>query len=170
MDIKTKRLELKPFQDSDMEMLCEILTNEKIGETYLLPDFKDDAAVLALAKRLQALSLAEDRYVAGIYFETKLIGIFNQTDIRGETIEVGYALHPDHHNRGFATEALKAMIENLFAKGFSVVFTGAFEDNLASLRVMEKAGMKKTNARASVDYRGKTHRCVYYSIKNEQKI
>ncbi len=165
MNIRTQRLELHPFADADMEALYKILTNETVGKTYLLPDFKNDAEVFALAKRLQVLSLEEERYVAGIYFKDKLIGILNQTDIRGETIEVGYALHPDYHNRGLATEALKALIGYLFDKGFGAVWAGAFEDNVASLRVMEKAGMKRTNSRASIDYRGKTHRCVYYSMK-----
>ena len=61
-------------------------------------------------------------------------------------------------------------ITYLFEKNFSVVWAGAFEENLASLRVMEKAGMKKTNSKASIEYRGKTHRCVYYCIKKEMKI
>ena len=167
MNIKTERLELHPFADADMEALCEILTNETIGKTYLLPDFKNAEAVFALAKRLQVLSLLENRYVSGIYFDGKLIGLFNETDIRGENIEVGYALHPNYHNQGFATEALKAVITYLFKNGFSAVWAGAFENNLASLRVMEKAGMKKTSSQASIDYRGKTYRCIYYIMKKK---
>lgn len=170
MNIKTERLELHPFLDADMDALCEILMNETVGKTYLLPDFKNKEEIFALAKRLQILSLSENRYVLGVYLHEKLIGIFNETDIRGENIEVGYALHPDYHNQGFATEVLKAMIAYLFQNGFSAVWAGAFENNLASLRVMEKAGMKKTNSQASIDYRGKTYRCIYYIMKKESKL
>ena len=170
MNWKTERLEIRAFADEDMDALCRILTNETIGETYLLPDFKNTSEVYALAKRLQILSLTEGRYVAGIYFQGNLIGMLNETDIRGKNIEIGYALHPNYHNQGFATEMLKALITYLFEKNFSAVWAGAFEENLASLRVMEKAGMKKTNSKASIGYRGKTHRCVYYCIKKEMKI
>ena len=51
----------------------------------------------------------------------------------------------------------------LFAKGFREVVCGAFEENTASLRVMEKAGMEKLDITESIEYRGKVHNCVYYS-------
>lgn len=170
MEIRTERLILHSFEDADINALCEILTNETIGETYLLPDFKNDDAVFALAKRLQILSMREDRYVWGIYYHESLIGMLNDTDIQGENIEIGYALHPNYYNQGFATEAVKAVIIYLFEQGFSTVYAGAFENNPASIRVMEKAGMKKMNSKASIDYRGKKHYCVYYSIKKEKPI
>ncbi|MBQ8496845.1 MAG: GNAT family N-acetyltransferase [Clostridia bacterium] len=170
MKIKTERLTLHSFEDEDIETLCGILTNETIGKTYLLPEFKNDDAVFALAKRLQILSMRDDRYVWGIYQNKTLIGMLNDTDIQGENIEIGYALHPDYYNQGFATEVVKAVITYLFEKGFSTIYAGAFENNLASIRVMEKSGMKKMNSRASIDYRGKTYQCVYYSIKKEKKL
>ena len=39
---------------------------------------------------------------------------------KGE-IEVGYFIDPARKNRGFATAALSAAIEKLFASGFSVI-------------------------------------------------
>ena len=91
--------------------------------------------------------------------------LVNDTDICGKTIEVGYALHPDYHGRGFATEALGAVIPYLFAEGFDQILAGAFETNTASTRVMEKSGMSRTKMTSEIEYRGKTHKCVYYSIK-----
>ena len=170
MIIKTERLALHPFRDNDIKALCDILTNENIAKTYLLPDFKDEQAALALAKRLQILSLMEDRYIAGIYIENKLIGMINDVDIHGERIEMGYAVHPDYWNQGYATEAFRGVIAYLFENGFSEVYTGAFESNCSSIRVMEKSGMKRMNSKASVTYRGKHHNCLYYSVKKERKI
>ena len=78
-------------------------------------------------------------------------------------IEVGYALLPAYHNRGFATEALVGAIEYLRGCGFSRILAGAFAENAASLRVMEKAGMVRIDKTDAIDYRGHMHTCIYYA-------
>ena len=42
---------------------------------------------------------------------------------------------------------------------------GAFPENTASIRVMEKAGMVREDFTEDIEYRGIMHHCVYYSIK-----
>lgn len=54
---------------------------------------------------------------------------------------------------------------NLFQMGYKQVITGAFEENIASRRVMEKCGMILTESEEKIEYRGKVHRCVYYLIR-----
>ena len=70
---------------------------------------------------------------------------------------------PEFHNRGYATECLSGAIEYLFDRGFKTVTAGAFSDNAASIRVMEKFGMVRQAEVDWIEYRGKQHRCVYYS-------
>jgi len=53
----------------------------------------------------------------------------------------------------------------MFARGFSEVLAGAFEENLASMRIMEKSGMTRIEKTDEIEYRGKVHQCVYYSKK-----
>jgi RimJ/RimL family protein N-acetyltransferase len=91
--------------------------------------------------------------------------LVNDTEICGKTIEVGYALHPDYHGRGLATEALGAVIPYLFAEGFDQVLAGAFETNTASTRVMEKSGMSRTKMTSEIEYRGKTHSVFIIRLK-----
>ena len=100
-----------------------------------------------------------------IVLDGETIGLINDTEISERSIEVGYALLPCYHNQGLATEALRAMISHLFSVGFEEVTAGAFEENLASQRVMQKCGMKLTSKTDQIDYREKTHLCVYYTIK-----
>ena len=170
MHIQTERLTLHPFADEDILPLQELLMNETVAKTYMLPIFKSPEEAYALAKRLQVLSISEKKIVLGVYMQARLIGIFNEVEMQDDRVELGYAIHPDHHNQGFATEALRALILHFFQNGFSEVKTGAFSTNLASIRVMEKAGMKKTQSKASVNYAGKIHHCVYYSIKKEDVL
>ena len=81
---------------------------------------------------------------------------------------MGYALHPEHHSRGYMSEAFAAMIDYLFSCGFDEVTAGAFEENTASIRVMQKCGMVRLEKTDEIDYRGKTHKCIYFSIKSNK--
>ena len=141
------------------------MKHEEVGKTYMVPDLPTREAETKLFTRIRELSERDDRYVFGIFLEDKLIGLLNDTEISGKTIEVGYAFHPDYWGKGYATEALSAVIPHIFSAGFDEVIAGAFECNPASLRVMEKSGMKLSNLKGEVEYRGVTHKCIYYSIK-----
>ena len=163
--ITTPRLTLSAFRECDFDAMMAIFKSDAVKATYMVPDLPTLEAEEKLFSRICELSERDDRYVFGIFLDNVLIGLLNDTDINGKTIEVGYAIHPDYWGKGYATEALSAVIPFLFSAGFDEVIAGAFECNPASLRVMEKSGMKKSNLQGSVEYRGVTHNCVYYSIK-----
>ncbi|MBQ8278473.1 MAG: GNAT family N-acetyltransferase [Roseburia sp.] len=165
MYIKTERLELKPLSDSDRDNMIEILTNNEIKKTYMLPDFETEEQAEKLFVRLKEGSQVDKVYQVGIFLNGEVIGFSNEVDRAGDKIELGYMLHPKHHNKGYGTEMLKAMIEEMFARGFSEVIAGAFEENPASMRVMEKSGMTKLDKTDEIEYRGVVHKCLYYSKK-----
>ena len=116
---------------------------------------------------LKTMSASDARYVRGICLNDRFIGLINDVGIDGGEIELGYAIHPDYKNKGYASEALKKSIEILFEMGFSVIKAGAFEENRASMRVMEKCGMRRTEEEDVIEYRGESHRCLYYEIKRD---
>ena len=163
--ITTPRLTLSAFRECDFDAMMAIFKSDAVKATYMVPDLPTRDTEMKLFTRIRELSERDDRYVFGIFLEDKLIGLLNDTEISGKTIEVGYAIHPDYSGKGYATEALTAAIPHLFSVGFEEVIAGAFECNPASLRVMEKSGMKRSNLTASVEYRGVTHKCIYYSVK-----
>lgn len=165
MYIKTERLELKAIDCGSLEALTELLLDPEVGKTYMVPEFEDREAARKLARRIAELSHRAERYVAGIYWEDSLVGIVNETEVEKDRIELGYALLSRCWGRGITTESMKGMIGYCFKQGFSEVTAGAFEDNIASIRVMEKCGMEKLDRTDSIDYRGTSHRCIYYSIR-----
>lgn len=167
MLIQTERLELKPITPDSLERLTDLLTDALVTKFYMVPDFPTREDAWKLSHRLMELSYQEERRVAGIYLNNDLIGILNQTDAADDHIELGYALLPQYHNRGFATEALRGAIDYCFSLGFREVRTGAFADNPASIRVMVKSGMRQIPLREQITYRGQTHECVYYAIAKE---
>lgn len=162
--LKTLRLVLKPFETQDMDAAIELFCNEEIKKTFMLPDFSKKEDAEALFTTLKEFSLSQDHFVFGIYHSGQLIGFFNDVDIKENLMEVGYVIHPKYQNQGYATEALSAVIKELFRMGYSVVTAGFFSENQASRRVMEKCGMKQIERTECIEYRGKIHHCIYYSI------
>lgn len=160
--IQTSRLYLRPFADRDMEDMIAILTHPEVGQTYMVPDYTTQEQWQQLFAVYQRLSMAENRFIYGIYHNDQLVGFLNDVEITGDQIELGYVIHPKHKNQGFATEALTAAIAELFLLGYKVVKTGAFEGNIASMRVMEKSGMVRLDTIDALEYRGITHRCIWY--------
>lgn len=168
MFYRTKRLEVKPLSEDDRAAVIDLLTDDVVKQTYMLPDFQSREEAGKLFERLKELSLKENRYVAGIYLGQAFVGTLNESEVSGSRIELGYAILPQFHNHGYGTEALTGAIAYLFEDGFDEIVAGAFEENQASIRVMIKSGMAKLDHQDEIEYRGEVHRCVYYSIRKQE--
>ena len=155
--ITTNRLILRPYKESDREQVIWILRNGEISKTFMLPEFEDDAAAERLFRKILIYSHQEDHFERAICLEDG-------------TAELGYVIHPDYQNRGYATEALTASIHELFRQGYSRIRTGYFEENPASRRVMEKSGMHPISRVDTIEYRGKLHKCLYFEIEKEETL
>lgn len=158
-------MELRVFTPAEEAVMLDILTNDIIKQTYILPDFEKREDALPLFRRLMDLSRNDAHFVRGIWAEEQLVGFLNDVEIADGAIELGYVIHPAHWGKGYATAALKLAIAELFRLGYQEVLAGAFAENPASLRVMEKAGMTRISKTDEIEYRGKMHQCVYYSIR-----
>ena len=154
---------LRAIHPGDRDRMLDILTSNVVNQTYMLPDFENREDAIPLFERLMALSKDKDKYVRAIDLDGALIGFLNHTDLREDSIELGYVIHPGFHGRGYMTQALRLAIEDLFTRGYRKVITGAFSSNHASIRVMEKCGMLPMEQVEEITYRGQTHICVYYA-------
>lgn len=161
---------LRSIVPEDRELMLDILTNDTVKLTYMLPDFANRDAALPLFRRLNELSRDESRYVRGICLEDCLIGFLNDVEIQDGSIELGYVIHPDFQGKGYMTNALRDAMDELFSIGYHEIICGAFEENAASIRVMVKAGMHKLDKSDDIEYRGIAHRCVYYHRLKEDQL
>lgn len=164
-ELHTRRLTLKPFSENDMERVISVLCNEEVRKTYMVPDFESREQAERMFTRLRDCSLDKNRFVYGIYLKDTLVGFLNDVEMESGTVELGYVIHPDCQNHGYATESLSAAIAELFRIGFSCVRAGYFEENPASGRVMEKCGMGRIGKTDEIPYRGVVHRCLYCEIR-----
>ena len=167
-ELQTDRLVLRSFQEMDREQGIRLLRNDEISKTYMLPEFEDDAAAESVFRHLLNQSQQEKHFVRSICLENRLIGFLNDVEIKDGTVELGYVIHPDDQNQGYATEALKASIWELFRRGYAGIQAGHFEENPASGRVMEKSGMHRISKTEEIEYRGVVHHCLYYEIRKEE--
>lgn len=165
--MKVNKITLRPITQKDVPALAEILKNDTVKKTYMVPDLTAEEA-MTLATKIAALSEDMARYVRGVYLEDTMIGMLNDVNKEEGTVELGWALHPDYYNRGYATQAVRLAIRDMFSQGYSTVEAGAFPGNAASMRVMEKAGMVRQLKTEDVTYRGVTHTCIFYAIERKR--
>lgn len=83
--------------------------------------------------------------------------------------EIGFILDHRHRNRGYITEACKAVIAFGFeGMQLETVETRSFPHNLASIRVFEKVGMKEEKkVKAKLSLKGELVDLVIYRIKKQ---
>ena len=148
-EIITKRLRLSAIREEDKADLIRILSEPEVGKTYMVPDMSGKETQDKLFDR----------------FQNRLIGFIHEVYSKDGEVELGYVTDPAHKGKGYASEALAASVKALFGKGYKAVTAGAFEENPASLRVMEKCGMKPTGQTEDIEYRGTTHKCIYMKVE-----
>jgi RimJ/RimL family protein N-acetyltransferase len=75
----------------------------------------------------------------------RLVGDVGMSPADGEpgVMKIGYTVDPAFQGRGYATEAVAALVRYLFdGLGVEIVRMYADADNIASIRVAEKVGMR----------------------------
>jgi RimJ/RimL family protein N-acetyltransferase len=99
---------------------------------------------------------------------TKIGTIFHF--LNGNYMEIGYILVPSERKKGYGSEAIKIIVDYLFlSKGLVRVQAITGVDNLASHRVLEKAGFTKEGIiRKSAFIRGEWKDGCLYSILREE--
>ena len=72
------------------------------------------------------------------------IGILLKDDIYKKNVEIGYWLGKEYWGQGIISSAITEIVDYTF-RNFDVfrIYAGVFEYNLASMRVLEKAGFHK---------------------------
>jgi RimJ/RimL family protein N-acetyltransferase len=146
--IETERLLLRPFAATDFDALFAMQSREDVAR-YLYWDARSRAEVReALEKKIAstAIRTQDDALaLAAVVPRTgELVGDFVLWLHAPEQGEIGFIVHPDHHGRGYATEAGRVMLRLAFeGLGLHRVIGCAEVRNTASARVLEKLGMRR---------------------------
>ena len=76
-------------------------------------------------------------------------------DFVGE-YEVGWHLHPDSVGSGYATDAARILLDDVFDRGLPEVWCGMFVDNEPSRQVAERLGLPFVGVRPDPWYQGES--------------
>lgn len=145
--IQTDRLILRKLTQQDQNNIFEYASVPEVSKFLPWEAHKtidDTAAFLKLVEE----EFEKFKYIVfGIELkaEKKIIGTivlrnWNQTN---RCIDIGYAISNKYWNKGLTTEAVKAVIKFGFEElNANRIEAHCDKDNIASYRVMEKAGMK----------------------------
>jgi RimJ/RimL family protein N-acetyltransferase len=89
----------------------------------------------------------------------------------GRTMEVGFALLPNHRRRGYGTEAIQLVTDHLFTtRDLARIQVSTDTQNVASQKALEKAGfMKEGTMRKSWYTKGEYRDHYLYSILREER-
>lgn len=139
-------VKLRPFQAEDANVVADLCNNEKIFKNlrdffpspYSLQDAHDFISHCQVHSPPLNMAIIHKEKLSGA------IGLVTQTDVYTGSAEIGYWLGEPYWNRGIMTRALQLMVEYAFnTLGLRRIFTGVYEYNTASMRVLEKAGFQK---------------------------
>lgn len=145
--LETERLRLRQILPKDAEDMFAYSKSAEVTR-YLLWDVHPDAIYTE-----KYVAYLQERYAVGDFYDFaieykengKMIGTvgFTSFDLPNRSAEVGYVIAPAYQGQGIATEALTRLIAFGFEKcALSRISAVCMRGNLASLRVMEKCGLK----------------------------
>jgi [ribosomal protein S5]-alanine N-acetyltransferase len=134
---------LRPWKKEDISWLAAIANNinvwNNVRDRFPHPYSEKDAAAwidFTLSKQpLTDFAIETDKMSVGS------IGFILKEDVYSRNIEIGYFIGESYWGKGIATKAVEQLLE-LLIKNYNVVriYASVFENNKASMRVLEKNG------------------------------
>lgn len=145
MELRTERLVLRPWKETDAESLFAFARDPGVGPVAGWPPHRSVEEsrtvirdVLNGAECYAVCERDSDRAIGSI--ELKLRGKTDMTD-REDECELGYWIGRPFWNRGYMTEAATELLRHGFEDlGMTTIWCGYYEGNQRSKRVQEKLG------------------------------
>ncbi len=151
-ETETARLKLRRVREDDVKAIYEGWAKDPEVSKYLTwhPHKSVEDTRMVMDYWLSEYS-KETCYRWGIELKESgtLIGMIDVVGYEGGVPVIGYCSARKYWNRGYMTEALKAVADELFAAGFSEIKAEVVEENGASNRVIQKAGFEYVESRNS---------------------
>lgn len=143
--LETERLILETIEDNRFEDLAELLANEKVHRLFpKILNRQESHEFLETVRKRQledghsfwAVIRKEDQRFLGI------CGLLKQYIDETAEIEVAYRINNEFWDQGYGTEAAKGCMEYAKALRLSSVISLILPQNVQSIRVAEKNGLK----------------------------
>jgi RimJ/RimL family protein N-acetyltransferase len=145
--LATARLVLRAPRRGDVKAIAALVNDRRVAaNTARIPY---PYAIEDAEQFIAAVNKREGEACFVITLDGAPIGICS-VDLREDGPEIGYWLGVSYWGRGFATEAVRALIDHAFGDlEHETLISGARVNNPASRRVLEKCGFQWTGVRLS---------------------
>ena len=137
--IRTERLLLRPFRESDYDDLFEFLSQLADDEFEGYPGITYENGREHLKYRLGS----EQFFAIELSDSGKVIGNIycGKRDFAAK--EVGYIVNKRYQKKGYAAEALSAVLAQTFREGVHRVYAECDPRNVPSWKLLEKVGLRR---------------------------
>lgn len=173
----TQRLTIRHFQKGDAEDLFESMSDY---ETCAMDGGYDPEPVLDEKYIASIDEFISDphRFVIAHRQTNRAIGMIHLmpvSDRQVEAMEIGYLINPSQRRKGYAEEAVSAMIHFLMNESkLDLILLSACEKNIASLSMIQKLGFtfegRKHKAFWDLDLQKPTDLLSYYLDRKEAEL
>lgn len=138
---------IRKWKLTDAKDLAAALSNTKIQDNLRdgLPyPYTEQDGIDYISAMLSADE--NDTFAFAITIDEKVIGsisVFRQGNIHRQTAELGYYIAEEYWGKGIMTDAIKQICKYVFEKSDIIrIYAEPFAYNMASCRVLEKAGFQ----------------------------
>ena len=163
-------IRLRGFRDLDQVRLAGLCNNRKIWDNvrdYLPSPYTEQNALdfIRLCQQEAPTTTFAIEYKGEL---AGCIGLVKQTDVYRLSAELGYWIGEPYWGKGIATQAVELITSYGFDQlGLVRIYSGVFEFNTASQRVLEKSGFKLEGIfEKSVIKNGRIHNELRYARLN----
>jgi RimJ/RimL family protein N-acetyltransferase len=148
--LTTARMSLRPYETGDLAAVHDLFGRDDVSRYLLWEPMDLDQARALLERRVRQTRIdaeGDGILLAAVLTESgRMIGEFmlRLTSARSRQGEIGWSIHPDVQGRGLATEGAREMLRLGFEElGLHRIIAESDPRNVASLRVMERLGMRR---------------------------
>lgn len=146
MKFNSERLTMRPFEKNDLHDVFNIYNNDKTCKFLLHDKWTHENKEEEFSRKLGNNELTKETALnLAVVSGDKVIGDLSvwYTEMKN-TVEIGYVFSNESSGKGYATEAVKALVEKLFTE-YNVHRIQANIDarNVASQKLCERIGMRK---------------------------
>lgn len=143
LPMSTPRLVVRLMTDSDARPLAAYRSDPEVArhQSWEAP-FPVEHAVDLIAGQAELAGPTPGHWIQlAVEVSSTMVGdVAVHLDASGSIAEIGYTLDPAHQGRGYAVEAVGAVVDALFASRVHRIEAGVDPANRASRRVLERAG------------------------------
>lgn len=170
----TMTCKIRKWELTDAKDLAAAISNEKVQDNlrdglpypYTEQDGVEFISAMLSANEEETFAFAitvDDRVVGSI-------GVFRQGNIHRQTAELGYYIAEAYWGRGIMTDAVRQICAYVFDKSDIIrIYAEPFAYNIASCRVLEKAGFQyEGTLRSNAVKKGRVIDMKMYSLLKEE--